>query len=172
MAKILFIKPEDVKRKSIFDGDLDNNKFMQYIEIAQEIHIQNYLGTKLYDRLREGIENTDLTADETTLIKDYVQDALIHFAAAEFLPFSHYQVKNGGVFKHVSENASNVDKEEVDYLAQKERDFAEYYTKRMVDYLCENKDLYPEYSTNTGDDIDPSNEINYTGGWYLGDAIK
>lgn len=172
MAKILFIKPEDLKRRSILNGNLDTDKFIQYIHIAQEIHIQNYLGTKLYQKLETGIENTTLNSDQTRLLTDYIQDALIHFAAAEFLPFSSIQVQNGGVFKHVSENASSVDKEELDYLAQKERDNAEYYAKRLVDYLCKNKDLYPEYSTNEDDDIKPDNEVNYTGGWYLGGSIK
>ena len=27
-------------------------------------------------------------------------------------------------------------KDEVDFLVQKERDFAEYYTRRFIDYIC------------------------------------
>ena len=52
----------------------------------------------------------------------------------DFLPFAAYQVKSGGIFKHTSENAETVSKDEVDYLVQKEREFAEYYTRRFVDY--------------------------------------
>jgi len=170
MAVVLFIKTEDIKKNSILGGSVDTDKFIPYIKIAQQIHITNYLGTDLYVRLQEGIVANDLTTAETTLLNDYIQDALIHFAMAEYLPFAAYQVSNGGVFKHTPENSSGVDKSEVDYLVQKERDFAQYYVKRLVDFLCENSSDYPEYSTNTGADINPSKTINYSGGWFLDDA--
>lgn len=163
----LFIKDEDLKRLTILDGNVDTDKFKPYIKISQEIHIQNYLGTDLYKRLQEGIINSDLNADEQTLINDYIQDALIHWAASDYLPFAAYTVANGGVFKHSPENSIQVDKSEVDYLIQKERDFAQYYTQRLIDYLCNNSTKYPEYSTNTDNDINPDTFINLTGGWYL-----
>jgi len=50
MAKALFITPKDLKRYSVFSGNLDTDKFIQWIEVAQEIYIQNYLGTQLYEK--------------------------------------------------------------------------------------------------------------------------
>ena len=50
--KALFITADDLKRYSVLSGNLDVNKFMQYIEIAQDIHIQGYLGTDLYDKIQ------------------------------------------------------------------------------------------------------------------------
>ena len=168
MAKVLFVKPEDVKRMTIIDGSVDVNLLKQHMHIAQDIHIQNYLGTDLYNRIEAGVIASNLNANETILLNDYVQDAMIHFSAAEYLGFAPYSVKQGGVFKHISENDQSADVDEVDKLAQKEMDRAEYYTKRLTDYLCYNKSLYPEYSTNTEADIRPDNEVNYTGGFYLG----
>jgi hypothetical protein len=165
MATALFIKSVDLKRNSIIDGNVDEDKFMSFIKIAQEFHIQNYLGTKLYQRLQAGIIADDLTADEITLLDDYIQDALIHFAIAEYLPFAAFQVKNGGVFRHNSENSSPVDKSEIDYLASKERSFAEYYIKRLVDYLCEYNSLYPLYTSNEKNDIRPDKTLNRASSW-------
>jgi len=167
MPVALFIKSEDLKRSTILDGNVDTDKFMYQIKIAQEIHIQHVLGTNLYERLQAGIIAADLNADETTLINDYIQDALIHFAAAQYLPFAAYKVSNAGIFKHQPENSIAVDKSEVDFLAQKERDFAQYYTQRLIDYLCNYSSLYPEYSTNTKNDISPNTELRLTGGFYL-----
>ena len=117
--------------------------------------------------MKAGIIAADLTANETTLINDYIQDALIHWTAAQWLPFAAYKVSNGGIFKHQPENSVSVDKSEVDSLAQKERDYAQYYTQRLIDYLCNYSSLYPEYSTNTKNDISPSIEVKLTGGFYL-----
>ena len=162
----LFIKDEDLKRNTILDGNVDTDKFKPYVKIAQEIHIQNYLGTDLYKRLQTGIISDDLTVNEETLI-GYIQNALIHWAAVDYLPFAAYTVGNGGIYKHLPENAVQVEKDEVDRLVQAERDFAQYYTQRMIDYLCDNSTLYPEYSSNTDNDINPDTYINLTGGWFL-----
>ncbi len=167
MSIALFIKAEDLKRHSILDGNVDADKFMQYIHLAQKIHIRNYLGEDLYDRLQEGIIASDLNSDETTLINDYIQDALIHFAAAEYYQFGAYTVANKGIFKSVPDNGETVAKPEIDSLVQKERDYAQYFTQRLVDYLCTNSTLYPEYSTNTGNKIKPDSIVRLTGGWYL-----
>ena len=52
MATALFISRTDLVKNSILDGNVDTDKFIQFIKISQEIHIQNYLGSKLYDKIR------------------------------------------------------------------------------------------------------------------------
>ena len=84
----------------------------------------------------------------------------------DYLPFAAYQVKNGGVFKHTSENSTSVEKAEVDYLVNKERDFAEYYTRRFIDYMSFNNSKYPEYNSNNNDDIYPDKDATFQG-WVL-----
>ncbi len=45
MAYALLISTDDVKKFTILNGNLDVDDFIQYIKIAQDITIQNYLGT-------------------------------------------------------------------------------------------------------------------------------
>ena len=52
MSKALFITMTELKRKSIIDGALDTDKLIQFVEVAQDIHIQNFLGTKLYEKIQ------------------------------------------------------------------------------------------------------------------------
>jgi len=33
----------------------------------------------------------------------------------------------------------------------------------MIDYICNNNSLFPEYSTNTGADVDPDRNAFYNG---------
>ena len=166
MAKALFISRTDLVKNSILDGNVDTDKFIQFIKIAQDIHIQNYLGTKLYDRISSDIINDTLTGDYLALVTDYIQPMLIHYAMVDYLPFAAYQVKNGGVFKHSSENAETVNKDEVDFLVQKQRDFAEYYTRRFVDFICFDNTKFPEYTENQEADVYPDKDVNPTN-WVL-----
>jgi hypothetical protein len=166
MATALFISRTDLVKNSIIDGNVDTDKFIQFVKIAQEIHIQNYLGTDLYNKISTDIIASNLSGAYLTLVNKYVQPMLIHYALADYLPFAAYQVKNGGVFKHTSENAEAVEKNEIDYLVNKEMDFAEYYTRRMTDYVTFNISSFPEYNTNNNEDVYPDKDSLFQG-WQL-----
>ena len=166
MATALFIKRQDLVRNSIIDGNVDTDKFIQYIKIAQEIHIRNYLGTDLYNKISADIIAGTLSGDYLELVNDFVQPMLIHYAMVDYLPFAAYQIKNGGIFKHRSENGDTATKEEIDFIVQKERDIAEYYTRRFIDYMSFNQASFPEYYTNSDDDIHPDTNATFQG-WQL-----
>ena len=166
MATALFISRTDLVKNSILDGNVDTDKFIQFIKIAQEIHVQNYLGSKLYDKISADIIAGTLAGDYLALVTDYLQPMLIHYAMMDYLPFAAYQIKNGGVFKHNSENSETVSKDEIDFLTKKQRDFAEYYTRRFIDYICFNSNKFPEYNNNTETDIYPDKDTN-SSNWVL-----
>ena len=162
MATALFISRTDLVKNTIISGSTDTDLFIQYVKIAQEIHITNYLGSKLYDKISTDIVANTLTGDYLSLVNDYIQPMLIHFAMVEYLPFASFQIKNGGVFKHSSESSESVSKSEIEFLIQKQRDFSEYYTRRFVDYICFNSAKFPEYLNNSGSDVDPDKDVNPT----------
>ena len=171
MATALFISRTDLVKNSIIDGNIDTDKLLGFLKVSQQIDIQNLLGTDLYNKISADIISgaaggAGLSGNYLTLVNDYVQPTLIWFAQMNYIPFAAYQIKNGGVFKHSSETAQNVDKNEVDYLVGKAREYANYYSTRLVDYLSFNDNLFPEYNSNTNEDIDPDTDTTFKG-WVL-----
>jgi len=166
MATALFISRTDLVKNSIIDGNTDTDKYIQFIRIAQEIEVQNYLGTDLYNKISADIIAGTLSGDYLNLVNDYVQPMLIWWAQVNYIPYAAYQIKNGGVFKHTSENAESASRTEVDYLVQKARNTAEYYTRRFVDYMSFNDNLFPEYRSNSDSDVYPDNDSLFNG-WVL-----
>jgi len=166
MAEALFITREDIVKYTALNGNVDTDKFIQFIKIAQDIHIQNYLGTKLFQKLQADIIAGTLAGNYLNLVVSYVKPMLIHWGMVEYLPFAAYTIANKGVYKHSSENSENVDKNEVDYLLEKERSIAQNYTQRFIDYMSFNQQLFPEYRSNKNNDIFPDSMNNYTG-WYI-----
>ena len=166
MSKALFITNTDLKRYSVLDGSLDPDKFLQYIEVAQDIHLQRYMGTDLYNKISADIVADTLTGDYLSLVNTYIKPMTIFWALVEYLPFAAYQVANKGVFKHTSENSTSVDKDEIDYLVEKNRNIAQHYSQRFIDYMCYNDNLYPEYNSNTNEDMDAS-RLNSFNGWQI-----
>ena len=59
MAQVLFINRDDLVRFTSANGNIDTDKFIQYIFIAQEIQIQRFLGTELYQQLETKITNNN-----------------------------------------------------------------------------------------------------------------
>jgi len=49
MATVLFINRTDLIRNSILDGSINTDKFIFFIKIAQEIDIQQIIGTNMDD---------------------------------------------------------------------------------------------------------------------------
>jgi hypothetical protein len=166
MAEALLITRTDLVKFTAMNGNVDTDKFIQYIKIAQDIHIQGYLGTDLLQKIQADIVASTLTGDYLTLVETYVKPMLIHYAMVEYMPFAAYTIANKGVYKHSSENSENVDKIEVDFLIEKERKIAEHYTQRFIDYICFNQSKFPEYNTNSNGDMYPNTDTNFSG-WVL-----
>ena len=170
MSKALFITVKDLKRKSSIDGSVDSDKLVQYIEVAQDVRVQNYLGGKLYKKLQDLIIDGELgetsNAHYKLLLDDYIKPMLIWYTQSEVIPFLHMNISNGGVFKNTPENSESITQEELAYMMQKINDTAEFYTRRFVDYMNYNSTLYPEFTSNQDSDMYPDRDYNFTG-WVI-----
>lgn len=164
--EVLFVTPTDIKRYTALNGNVDQDKFLQFVKIAQDIHIQQYLGTRLFDKFKTDIVSNDLAEPYLSLLNDYIKPMVVHWALVEFLPFSAVVIGNKGVYKPTSENAEVVSKVEVDALQDKQRDLAQYYTRRFIDFMCFNSNNFPEYLNNSNEDIYPQKDSSYTN-WVL-----
>lgn len=162
----LFISPDDLVKRTAINGNVDRDQMVQFIKIAQDLHIQSLLGTALYNKLKSDVLASTLTGNYETLMTDYVQDVLVHYAMVEILPFLAYKVSNGGIFKKQSENSEGIEKSELEYLIQKERDTAEHYGRRLVSYLTFYGSLTPEYYENQNGQMYPADGQSFHG-WYL-----
>ena len=166
MAEALLISRDDLVKFTAVNGNVDTDKFIQFIKIAQDVHVQTILGTDLLNKIKADIIANTLSGNYLSLLTTYVKPLLIHWAMVEYLPFAAYTIANKGVYKHSSENADTIDKTEVDYLVEKERQIAQHYTQRFVDYMNFNQSLFPEYNSNSNGDMYPRTDNTFTG-WVI-----
>jgi len=167
MAEALLIQTKDIKRFTFIDGNLDVDKILQFVKIAEDIHIQSYLGTDLFNKLKTDVEAGTISGVYLTLLETYVVPMLVHWTMVEYLPFAAYNVTNKGIYKMSAENVETIEKNEVDFLIQKSRSLAENYSQRFVDYMVYNQSSFPEYNSNTQNDIFPNNGNGQITNWYL-----
>lgn len=165
-AEALLVTRNDIVKFTAMNGNVDTDKFIQFVKIAQDIHIQNYTGTNLINKIKADILDDTLAGNYLSLTEVYLKPMLIHWAMVEYLPFAAYTIANKGVYKHSSENSENVQKNEVDFLIEKERQIAQHYTERFINYISFNNNLFPEYYNNQNGNMYPDSMNNYTG-WYI-----
>ena len=166
MAEVLLISRTDLMKYTSLNGNIDTDKFIHFIKIAQDIYIQEYFGTNLLNKLKTDFAANTLTTNYSNLITNYLKPMLIHFAMVEYLPFAAYTISNKGVYKHSSDNTEVVSKNEVDYLVEKERRLAENYAQRFINYMRYNLTLFPEYYEGTNEDLIARKTTDLTS-WYI-----
>ena len=166
MAKALLITRQDIVRFTSMNGNIDTDTFIQYISQSQDIEIQQMLGTDLLEKIQAEIVAGTLANPYLALLTDYIKPCLIHFAFARYLPNGAYTVSQKGIYKHNSENSDTASKEEIDYLQGTAMQTAMHYKERFVDYMNFNSSSFPEYTSNSGGDVYPNNDINFTG-WVI-----
>ena len=170
MAKALFASTAYVKKKSIISGSVDPDKMLQFIETAQDMHIQNYLGTTLYKKLMTLISDGTISDAENQkyrdLLDDYIKPMLAWYAQAEFIPFAAYTLSEGGLFKHRSDNGDSIDRVEIAGLAVRANDKASFYAERFIQFMCDNPNLFTEYNEGS-QDMTPDKDVD-SFGWFLG----
>jgi hypothetical protein len=163
MAYVLFISENKLKDSTAITGNVDVEFILPYLKVAQKKHIERVLGTDLFEKLQSDISGSTLSGVYQTLVDNYIQDALVHWAFFECIPFLRYKVMNNNIVQKTAENSVPLTREEATDLREEVRNTAEFYTERLIDYIKNNTASYPEYSTNTGADVSPSKNAFYSG---------
>jgi len=167
MADALFISISELVSNTALSGNIDPNKLLPALKTVQQIEVEEILGTDLYNALSAYILAGNVPEPYLNLKLKYIHPFMIHAAVSYYIPYSSYIITNGGTSKYSGDdNHEGLSINEVSYLANKELSLAETYKKRLIDHLCFNTSLYPEYVTNTNEDINPTKTTNRTN-WYL-----
>ena len=167
MSKALFVTRHDISVFTAANGNIDNDKILPYINQAQDVHIQNYLGTDLYNKIQADIVGSTLVDPYLSLLNDYIKDMLLHWTMVEYLPYAGVNIANGGIYTKNPENSTALTKDHVDYLIQKSESTAQFYTRRFRDYMINNAaSLFPEYYSNSQSDMYPD-DVAENQSWVL-----
>lgn len=163
----LIITENYLKQNGVISDNADMKLITPTILLVQDMHIHPLLGTDLFDEVCDQIDNNNTTALNQTLLDDYVLPALMWYVQSKVAPIFKYRFENKGVMVKNSDNSSSADLNEVQYMMDTFRQYAEEYAQRCTRYLEENSNDYPLYTLNSdGDDIQ-ARANNYSNGFAL-----
>ena len=160
----LYISATRIKKDTALGGSVDDNIIMPYILLAQDMFILPVLGTDLDAKLKSDIQGGSLTGAYKTLVETYIQPCLVQASFAELAPFLRLRfVNNAIVIMGATDQSDSASYEDIKPLMDRAKDASEFYRQRLIDYIRNNTSSFPEYSSNTGADLDPTTRNYYAG---------
>lgn len=160
----LYISSTRLKKDSAIGGSVSDDLIMPYILLAQDMSILPILGTDLDAKLKSDIQGGTLTGAYKTLVETYIQPALVQFAFVSLVPYLRLRfVNNAVVVMGATDQSSSATYDDLKPVMDTATDAAEFYRQRCIDYLRNNTSSFPEYSSNTGADLDPTTRNYYAG---------
>lgn len=152
---ILLIDVPTIKERTGLHNNVDEKLVSPEIKTCQDMYLLPALGTAFYNRLLDGVENNNLTSDETAFLDNYLTDCLVYYVMSELpLPLA-IQFYNKGAARKTSDNTENPSPSDLAVVTNFYQKRAEYYKERMILFLKQNatEQLFPEY-LNPGAGID------------------
>ena len=172
MSNFLTITERYLKDNSIINENSDLKILQPIILMVQDVYLHRILGTDLFNDIKAEIIAESVSADNQTLLDNYILPLMLWYTLSESTPAFKYRYMNKGVMVKTSENSSAADLEEIKWLMDKWKNTAEDYAQRCTKYLKAHTTTYPLFLSNSDcDDIKP-NKNNYTTSIYLGDDLS
>lgn len=164
MSNTIFISEERLKKLTAVHANMEPDEVMPFVLQAQDIYIQDLLGTKFYNKLKENIPIYNLTAEEYDLLNDYIGPTLANYAVYMALPSFNYKMKNKAILTPSAEEAQNIDLTELKYLRNSVLNTAEFYRERTREFLKDNEEKFPDYINYGVDGMAPNKRNAYSSG--------
>ena len=162
--EVLLVSEQRLKEYTPLDNNIRIEDITPHILNSQDIYIQGILGTKFYNRLKDGVRNGDLNADEQAFLNDYVSKSLMWYSYYMMLPNIKYKIMDKGVVSGQSEETGPTSLDDLKYLRQDALDNAQFHQKRCLEFLKDYPGLFPEYDTPGTKGMNPDKNTPYFSG--------
>jgi hypothetical protein len=172
MKNILFISVQDIKDRTGLHNNVDEKLIHPEILTAQDMYILPLLGSTLYNRLQDGIQNNNINTAENKLLDEYIVPTLVYFVMSELPMGLSFQFYTKGLIRKTDANQTEPDMQDVLDVAARYKARAEFYRQRTLKYLKAetSNNTYPQYTVfdNRYDTMYPEQQ-SYTTTFWLAD---
>ena len=164
---VYFISTTYLRQNTPIEDNVDDDKLVPFIVQAQDTYLQQSIGETGYNALKAGVENNNLTPDEQTFMRNYVQPLVAQYTFWLALPFIAFKATNKSLSKESSEYSTPVDLSELQFIRSNVKDVAEFYQRRMVKWLMDHPGTFTWYDNPAALDNLPKTPQAYFGGIYM-----
>jgi hypothetical protein len=148
---VSLLSVDQLKLYSEIEHNVEDNVLTPNITRAQEIEIQQILGTPLYQDILNKVSGDTLNPIETTLVRDYIFPCLIEYSVFYAMPSIWAKLENSSVINKTPENSITLDLPGLKYRREDIKNSAEFLATRIINFLCDQSNSFPLYTSNSND---------------------
>jgi len=163
---VLLVSEQRLKQWTALDNNTRDEEITPSILDAQNVYIQQTLGTPLFNHLKDGVLNNTLNTDEILLLNEYVAPPLMQYSLYLILPNIKYKIVEKGLLNGTSEETQPTTLDELKYLRATTLDLAQFYDSRLREFLLDSlPSTYPLYTNPTArEGMRPDKKSPYNSG--------
>ena len=151
MNNVLLISEDLIKSITNINENLSGNYLLPAISLAQDIDVEETIGTQLLNKLKELIYNNEIKLSENEkykyLLDKYIQPFLCYATIAHLTVPVSFKIANAGILRTDDEKMTNISSNEVDKVKNYYKHIADTYKYRLQKYLIANYGDYAELQT-------------------------
>ena len=122
-------------------------------KLAEVAHIMDPIGRDFYIHLKDAFDAGTETAEETTLMTDWIKPTLAWFTRFELIVEIQHQSTSSGIVHNIPEFANVVGSDELNVYKQDTYRKGNVMLGQMIKFLDKNYTEFPEYADATDVDL-------------------
>lgn len=166
----LFIDDQYLKDYTPLGKSVDVNEIYPFVEEAQNVYVQDVLGTPLYMDLEYKLYTGVTYSNIERQLVDLCSKGLAYWTVYMALPHLAIKIRNLGVARPTSTDAQPSTIDEMKYVREEMKNLGEFWNTRVVNFLCQYSNQFPLYQAAT-DDMYP-NTRQYDSDIYLEEGYR
>lgn len=160
MINVLLISEDYIKTNSSLNENFWGKNLLPAIREAQDIYLQSIIGTCLYHRLLDMVDNGTVSDSENIAYKDLLDDKILPYllyrTLANVIPLANVKITNFGTTISQDEKLVGLNQTDTDLTVNYYEDKADWYAKRLQKFLKSNYEAFPELKNCGCGDIKPN----------------
>lgn len=145
MIQIYFISEKQLREATLINDNVEATYLNKAIMDAQEVGLQEVIGSALYDSLKEQVKVGEMKSEfYEKLMDEYVSQYLVNQVMATITIPLHYKMRNSGIVTNSDQHYNTANLNEVTYVEQHYKNLAVFNANRMVEFILNNKEEFPE----------------------------
>jgi hypothetical protein len=146
LVRKYFISTESLKKLSLIENNVEASTLAVMLNRVQKTSLEPVLGTPLYKKLLEDIDNDTLTGIYETLVNEYILDFLIVCCELEYVVSGANKFANMGVGKYAPQDTQQNNLGDNNDVRDNLKKHRQAYRDSLVGYLQDNESDIPEYA--------------------------
>lgn len=170
MDRVLLLDDELMKMVLPIDANISKGYIRPAIVLAQDMYLEETIGTRLTNTLKEYVVNGDVPYPYKALL-DRLQKMLAHYACAFIIENVGSKIANAGVMRTEDEKMLSLSSNDIESRRANEVHYGDMYRGRVQRFLIAHYGDYPELmGWRSIDELRANLSSSATCGLWLGGA--